>query len=178
VQRVSVVGVSGAGKTTFSRALGAALDVPTIELDAIYHLPDWGEMPPDELRATLDERTRAPAWIVDGNYSVGLPLVWARADTVVVLDYARPTAMRRVVARTVRRVVTQQELWNGNREPWSNLWSTDPRTSIVAWAWTRHAVYRARYTGAAADPRWARLRFLRLRSPGEADELLATVSRG
>ena len=31
-----------------------------------------------------------------------------------------------VVRRTLARVVLRRELWNGNREPWRNLWSRDP----------------------------------------------------
>ena len=36
--RIAVIGTSGAGKTTFSRRLAAALSAPHIELDAI----NWG----------------------------------------------------------------------------------------------------------------------------------------
>jgi hypothetical protein len=73
--------------------------------------------------------TVGPAWVVDGNYPrvVMEGPVWRRADTVVWLDLPRPTVMRQVVLRTLRRVLTRQTLWNGNREPFSNLWSARPR---------------------------------------------------
>ena len=67
--------------------------------------------------------------------------------------------------------VTRQELWNGNREPWSNLYSWNPQKSIIAWSATRHGVYRQRYGDAEHDPRWAGLEFVRLRSQREADAL-------
>jgi len=57
----------------------------------------------------------------------------------------------------------------------SNLWSLRPEKSIIAWAATRHKVYRRRYSEAEHDPRWVALRFLRLRSQSEADAFVAGV---
>ena len=98
----------------------------------------------------------------------------ARADTVVWLDYPRLLVMRQIVGRTLRRLVTRQRLWNGNREPWRNLLTTDPERSIVAWAWTHHHTYQARYGAAnAAHPE---LTFVRLRSPADAKRLTDDLS--
>ena len=120
--------------------------------------------------------TESPAWVVDGNYSTVRELVWERADTVVWFDLPYAQAMARTIRRTVRRTVTRQELWNGNKEPWSNLYSWNPQTSIIAWAATRHRVYRQRYGEAEHDPRWSRLRFVRLRSQREADAFLTEAT--
>src|SRR5207247_4580735 len=38
--RVNVKGISGSGKTTFSRELAERLSVPYLELDAIHHGPN------------------------------------------------------------------------------------------------------------------------------------------
>lgn len=46
-QRVSVVGVAGSGKTTFSGRLSAALALPLVELDGIFHQPGWTPSAPD-----------------------------------------------------------------------------------------------------------------------------------
>jgi hypothetical protein len=83
--------------------------------------------------------------------------------------------MARTIRRTVRRVFTRQELWNGNREPLSNLWSFNPEKSIIAWTATRHRVYRRRYRAAEIDPQWADLHFVRLRSQAQADIFLEGV---
>ena len=173
MERVSVVGSSGAGKSTFARDLAQRLGVRHVELDAIFHLPNWEELPVEEFRAAVTAEVAKPAWVVDGNYSHVQDLVWERADTVIWLDLSRPLVMRRVIPRTVARVVRRTELWNGNREPWSNLWSRDPSTSIIAWAWTSYAELRERYELAASDPRWASLRFIRVRTPRDARTLLS-----
>jgi adenylate kinase family enzyme len=176
MERVSVVGCSGVGKSTFARDLAQRLGVPHVELDAIFHLPDWEELPLDEFRAAVTSEVARPAWIVDGNYSQVQDLVWERADTVIWLDHSRPLVMRRVVPRTVGRVLRRTELWNGNREPWSNLWSRDPNMSIIAWAWTTHAATRERYELATSDPTWSRLQFIRLRTARDARALLASAT--
>ncbi len=111
--------------------------------------------------------------MVDGNYSAVRDLVWARADTVVWLDLPRRTVMRQIIWRTVHRVALRVELWNGNRERWRNVFTRDPHESVIAWAWQRHAVYRARYVAATTDPAWRHLTFVRIRSRAEGRELLA-----
>jgi len=156
--------------------LARVLGAPSIELDAIFHQPGWVPLEDDTFRTRVAEATGAPRWVVDGNYKAVRELVWERADTVVWLDLPYAVAMARTVRRTVRRTVTRQELWNGNREPWSNLWSFNPEKSIVAWTATRHGVYRRRYGEAEHDQRWAGLRFVRLRSQREADACLAEVT--
>ncbi len=149
---------------------------PHVELDSIYHQPGWTPLGDEEFRSRVAAATEGPRWVVDGNYSAVRDLVWGRADTVVWFDLAYVTALWRTIRRTVRRTLTREELWNGNREPLSNLWSFKPETSIIAWTATRHGVYRRRYRAAERDPRWARLRFVRLRSQGEVDGFLTGVT--
>jgi len=48
-RRLSVVGCSGAGKTTLSRQLAQQLGYRHVELDALYHQPDWQRCPPSHL---------------------------------------------------------------------------------------------------------------------------------
>jgi adenylate kinase family enzyme len=156
--------------------LARALDVRYVELDAIFHQPGWTALDDDSFRARVSEATESGRWVVDGNYSVVRDLIWERADTVVWFDLPYVVVMARIIRRTLRRSVTRQELWNGNREPWSNLFSLDPKKSIIAWASTRHAIYRRRYVEAEHDPRWDRLEFVRLRSQREVAALLTRVS--
>ncbi len=175
VHKVSIVGNSGSGKSTTGRRLATALAVPYVEIDALYHQANWTDLEPAELLAQVDRATTGDGWVVDGNYSTVLDLVWERADTVVWLDLPRRLVMRQVVARSARRVLTREELWNGNRERWSKLVHPAPEESIIRWAWTRHAVYAERYAQRTADPRWAELEVVRLRSRTEVDRFLTAI---
>jgi hypothetical protein len=105
-------------------------------------------------------------------------LVWARADTVVWFDLPRRTVMRQVVGRTLRRVVSRVELWNGNREPLTGMFRLDPERSIIRWAWVRHSMYRERYAAAARDPALAHLTFVRIGGRADAARLLANAAPG
>jgi adenylate kinase family enzyme len=164
VRRVSVVGNSGSGKSTVARELALVLGGPYLELDGVFHQPGWVPLPEDEFRGVVAAAAAGDRWVMDGNYSAVRPLVWARADTVVWLDLPRRTVMRQVIRRTLRRAVTRQELWNGNREPLRNFLTWVPEDSVISWAWHNHAKYQHRYAVAAADPAYAHLTFIRLTS--------------
>ena len=164
MRRVSVVGNSGSGKTTVAAQLAARLGVPHIELDAIRHQPNWEELPDDEFRSRVAALTEADGWVVDGNYGAVRDLVWSRADTVVWLDLPRLVVARRIVTRSVGRVLRRSELWNGNRETWRNLVTRDPNESairaVVAEPRPQPRALRRR----VHDPTNAHLRFVRLTS--------------
>ena len=178
LRRVSVVGNSGSGKSTFARRLAEVIGAPHVEIDAINHLPGWEQLDRAELCERLGPVAATDTWVIDGNYAecvVDGP-VWARADTVVWLDLPRATVMRQLVARSVRRVLRREVLWNGNRERIGSLVAWDPERSIIRWAWTRHRTYAERYASAATSPRFAHLRFVRLWSHTEADAWIASLS--
>lgn len=98
VRRVSMVGVSGSGKSTLGRELAGRLAVPYVELDAIFHQPEWTPLPEEQFRQRVTAIAAGDGWVIDGNYRAVLPLVWECADTVVWLGLAPlpgiPAALR------------------------------------------------------------------------------------
>lgn len=178
MRRISVVGNSGAGKSTFAAALAERIDAPHIELDAIFHQADWTPLDDDEFTRRVSAATESDTWVTDGNYrrvTMDGP-VWARADTIVWLDPPDRVIMSQVVSRTLRRTVGRQELWNGNRERLRNVVRLDPHRSIIAWAWSTRKTNRDRYRAAMVDPRFADLDFIRLGSRRESDAFLASIA--
>jgi adenylate kinase family enzyme len=173
VKRVAVIGGSCTGKTTVSRELAQRLGVSHIELDALHHDPGWQEASADVFLARVDAALAAAAggWVADGNYHGKLgTFVLERADTVVFLDLPLRTALRRALWRTLRRSVTREELWNGNRESLRIAFSRD---SIVWWVIKRHGTHRRKW-----PPRLApltHLQVVRLRSPREVREWLQSI---
>ncbi|HWF57623.1 MAG TPA: adenylate kinase [Candidatus Dormibacteraeota bacterium] len=174
MDRVAVVGNSGAGKTSLARGLAHLLGAPYTELDAIFHQPGWTELDDREFRRRVGVLVAEPRWVIDGNYQQVRDLIWARADTMVWLDLPRTLVLRRVVWRTVRRVIAGQPLWNDNRERLREALSWQPERSIIRWSWTQHSVYRERYAAAMHDPAFTHLAFHRLRSSTEVKAFLAS----
>jgi adenylate kinase family enzyme len=176
VQRVSVVGTSGSGKSTLGKALAARIGADFLELDSVFHQPNWVPLPDEEFRRRVGQAVAAERWVIDGNYSSKVrDLIWARADTVVWLDLPKRTVMRRISWRSFQRAARRIELWNGNRERWRNLFSLDKEESVIAWAWQSHDRNRTRYAAAMADSANAQLHFVRLKNPAEVRRFLRSV---
>lgn len=177
MRRISVVGSSGSGKTTAARAIAGKLGYPCLELDSVYHLPDWTPLPDVEFLEAVGEFAARDRWVIDGNYtSVGvLDLVWKHADTVVWIDVPKRTAMRQVIWRAVTRATTGEELWNSNRERWRNLFKWRPEENIVRWTWTRFDHVREKYEKRMSDPAWGDLDYIRLKSRSEISDFVASL---
>ncbi|GHD34494.1 adenylate kinase [Streptomyces galbus] len=172
LQRVLVVGVTGAGKSTLARVLGERLGLVYLEMDALYFAgPGWAvnERLVEDVAGLAD----GPRWVVD---SLGYPqvrdLLWERADTVVWLDYPRRVVMPRVLRRSLRRTVTREELFGGNRETWRDWLS---REHPAWWAWAQFAARRREIERRLRDPRFAPLHTVRLGRPRDAAAWLASL---
>lgn len=135
-RRVLVAGASGAGKTTLAGRIGAALRLPHVEIDALFHGPGW--VPRATFTADVARFAARPEWVTEWQYGPVRPLLAGRADLVVWLDLPRPVVLRSVVGRTLRRRLLRRRLWNGNVEPPLRTFWTDPE-HIVRWAWRTHA---------------------------------------
>ena len=138
-RRVLVAGTSGAGKTTLSRQVAAALGLPHREMDSLYHGPGW--VPRETFVADVSAVVEQEAWVSEWQYRAVRPLLLERGEVIVWLDLPVATVMRQLVVRTVRRGVRRERLWNGNVEP--PLWTLVRRgdQNIVDWAWrTRHSL--------------------------------------
>jgi hypothetical protein len=172
VQRVAIVAsASGSGKTTLGRQLAEMLAVPFHELDAIHHQAGWRELDAAELRQRVEPLVAADAWVIDGAYRGKLgDLVLERADTVVWLDLPRRVWLPRLVVRTLRRVATREELWNGNRETLPGVLAGPD--SLIRFALRTERRRRQRYPGELA-----RFRVAHLYSPREVASFLRSVRR-
>lgn len=173
MRRIAIVGSPGTGKTTLARNLAADLGLTHIEMDALFHGPGWTAATPPEFRAKLQAAmdhadATTDGWTMCGNYRDASDLIAERAaDTIVWLDLPRSVVMRRVVTRTVRRFITRQELWNGNREPLTNFYRWDPEKNIIRWAWTHYPEYRRQGLASLADGSWSHAAIHHLRSSAD-----------
>jgi len=174
--RIVVHGASGSGKTTLARNLSRVLGVPQLELDALYHQANWTGLDDELFRQRVSVIVRQPSWVSDGNYRIVRDLLWSRAELIVFLDLPRRQVVSRVLRRTIRRILTREELWNGNREHLGNLFSADRERNIVLWSWSTHHRYHSVVPEEARE-RAPQAGVIMLRTRGEVNSFVAAIER-
>lgn len=76
---------TSSNKSTLAGRIAQHINVPHIEIDAIFWTPDWVEKPLEEFRAEMSAvLSECPdGWVFDGNYSRVRDLILPLADTVI-----------------------------------------------------------------------------------------------
>ena len=127
--RVIVTGLTGAGKSTFSRALSAKTGLPLIYLDLEFWKPGWVAPEENEWREKQRALLAGEQWIADGNYHETLDLRLERADTVVFLDTPWWVCAWRAFMRGIRRPAGTQmpdgcedSTWQRVSDEWGAIW--------------------------------------------------------
>ena len=170
-----VIGTTGSGKTTLARELSHLLGAPHVELDALHWEPNWTPAETDVFRRRVSEALEGERWVVDGGYSKVRDLIWPIATDIVSLDYGLALKTWRLFWRTLRRSITGEELWNGNRERFRTGFLS--RDSLFIWLLKTHWSRRRLFPEAFARPEHAHLRVVHLRSLHQTRRWLAAVER-
>jgi adenylate kinase family enzyme len=177
-RRIIVVGTSGSGKSFVAKRLAEILSVPYVCNDAIHWRGGWTPNPPPLRFAEYELATRGDGWTYDGNIgSMRDPehfLLAERADTLVWINLPRFEVMRLLLTRTLKRTLTKESLWHGNRETWRGSFASSD--SVIAWSWRTYDKHKIQYGAIFADPRWRHLRKIRLRSRAEVNRWLVMAS--
>ena len=98
-QKIIVIGCSGAGKSTFARALAEKTGLPLCHLDLIWHRADKTHITREEFDEQLRDWLARPQWIIDGDFSRTLDLRAEACDTIVFLDYPMEVCLAGVASR-------------------------------------------------------------------------------
>ena len=139
MERVMIIGCSGAGKTTLSRQVGEKTGLPVVHLDQIWWSPgNWEHLSREEFDRLLLAEMAKDRWILDGNYNRTLDLRLERADTVIYLDFSRWQCLRGWIGRVIKnRGRTREDMGPGCRE-----WF-DPE--MAGWIWNFNRQNREKY---------------------------------
>ena len=169
--RVLVAGVTGSGKTTLSRRLAALWDLRHVEIDGLFHGPDWTPRAEflDDVRAFAAEER----WVTEWQYtSKGTDeIMTPRAQLALWLDYPYRVVRSRLLRRTLSRSILRTRMWNGNVEKpiWRMLGST-PEESILAWQTATLHKWTERFP--QVQERFPHLTIVRLTHPRETERWL------
>jgi predicted kinase len=175
-QRVLILGRTGSGKTTLARELAAAIDVPHVELDALYFGPAFSTVPLPLLRERTTAAIAGERWVTDGNKSAVRDLVWPRADTVVWLDYPVAVSLWRLGKRALWRtsVLTTEASQTGDKAGLPKQMLSAAKGVLTALR--SHRGQRRAYPKMFAEPQNQHLAVVRLRSPRATRRWLARVA--
>lgn len=102
-ERIAIVGIRAAGKSTFARALAARTGLSLLHGDQLEWLPNWQLRPPSDLEALHNEWIARPRWIIEGWVEPNHAARLNAADIIIDLDFSRWVCIWRVLKRMLRR---------------------------------------------------------------------------
>jgi len=174
-KKMVVIGTTSSGKSTLAEQLADKLGLNFIELDALNWGPNWTAAGDETLRSRADEATRAPGWVVAGNYRITRPITWSRAEAIIWLDYSLWVIFWRLFRRTWKRIAFKEELWNGNREhllTQLKLWSDE---SLFHWLFKTYWRRKREYPQLFAQPEYSHLKIIHFKTPHETEKWVESL---
>jgi len=174
-QRVLIAGVTGSGKTTLAGRLAGRWDLRHVEIDALFHGPDWEPRPEflDDVRAFAATNH----WVTEWQYtSKGTDeIMTPRAQLAIWLDYPWPVVRARLLRRTLVRSILRTRMYNGNVEKplWRLVATRDPYENILAWQTRTRHFWAERMPQKQAQ--FPELTIVRLRHPRETERWLQSL---
>jgi hypothetical protein len=109
--------------------------------------------------------------VVDGNYSAVRDILWHRCTAIIWLDYSFARVFSRALRRTIRRVLTGERLYGGNRETIRN---TVFDAEAPLWLVVRtHGKRRRELPELLRRPEYRHAAVIKLHAPAAAETFLA-----
>lgn len=102
INRISIIGAPGSGKTTLAKDLKKIYKLPVIHIDSIHHLRDWKLREKSERDKIILENARKEKWIMDGTFFDTLAERVSLSDKIIYLRY--PTHVNLFSA--IKRMIT------------------------------------------------------------------------
>jgi len=171
--RVVIIGSSCAGKSTLAKRLATAKACHRIELDELYWAEKWTPKSEAEFLRLVDVASAGQTWVAAGNYSAARGILWSRATTIIWLNYSLSTVLWRGVKRTVKRTITGEVLFHGNREDFRRAFLS--RDSILWWIVSTYHRRRREFEALRISGEYAHLQWLEARSPSVAEKILRSL---
>jgi adenylate kinase family enzyme len=166
MRRVVVIGASCSGKTTLAKSISKRLGLPHIEIDSFVWRPNWSLPSNMELLAVVTSKIASERWVIDGVFPEHRDMVWARADTLIWLNYPMTLVFGRALRRTLKRLITRERLGEHNVETWRRTFFSS-RSQLL---WVIHSWRKRRrdYPKILRRPENRHLRIIQFTSPRQA----------
>jgi len=99
MEKIAIVGPSGAGKTILAQKLSSALKIKAFHLDRLFWHSDWKKETRDNRIDILEKLIQEKQWIIEGTYIHSTDCHLAAADTIIFLDIPPLVCLPRIIKR-------------------------------------------------------------------------------
>ena len=111
LNRISIIGISASGKSTFSRKLAEQTKLPLFHMDILFWKGNWEEVPEVIVLENHKKLIQQDRWIIEGFIDEKMADRLTRSDMVIFLDYSGWFCAWRVFLRWVKhRKASRPEL--------------------------------------------------------------------
>lgn len=102
INRISIIGGSGTGKTTLTSNLGSELKLPIYHLDGVNYFSEWKERNKKQRDKMILDKIKEEKWIIDGTYRSTLQDRLKVSDLIIYLDYSTFAQIRGILTRYLK----------------------------------------------------------------------------
>lgn len=122
MQRVTIIGNGGAGKSTLAVSLGKATGLPVYHLDRYIWLPNMEAVSESAFTDAHNEILAREEWLIEGmGYDSTIEDRFVRSDTIIYIDFPIAIHFRWAVKRSVKSVFVKPEGWADGVQPIAKL---------------------------------------------------------
>lgn len=101
MERISIIGGGGTGKTTLAIKLGKILNLPVYHIDGIKYRENWEKRDESERYEILSKYIKEDNWIIDGNFTKSIEKQFRKSDTIIFLDFSLFTQFGGIFKRMI-----------------------------------------------------------------------------
>lgn len=138
VNKISIIGGSGTGKTVLADNLGKVLNLPVYHIDGIHHLANWEIRDKEERDKIILEKIEEPKWIIDGTYRSTLKQRLEKSDLIIYLDYSSIAQVKGAMGRFIKNHGKEKKEIPGCKEQmsfkfffWVLNWRKNKRQDVI-----------------------------------------------
>ena len=102
INKISIIGGSGTGKTTLSESLSKDVNIPVYHIDGIHHLKNWKVRDSNERDKIILDLIKKEKWIIDGTYHSTLQARLEKSDLIIYLDYSTLAQVKGALGRFIK----------------------------------------------------------------------------
>ncbi|MEO8664390.1 MAG: hypothetical protein ABI462_02745 [Ignavibacteria bacterium] len=143
-EKILIVGISGSGKSTFSKKLGKALNIEVHHLDKYFWKPGWKKTESAQWDDLLLKLMAKDSWIIEGNFARTFKMRSMHADKVIMFDYPSVKCIYRISKRILKsklRIEKRTDMAEGCNEKWFDR-------EFLYWVWHFNNNVRPKMYGA------------------------------